>query len=134
MSSATPLITPAPSSTFATSTSSTASSLDAEASTSGKSVPVAAIAAPVVIGVLAIAGVVGLLFFLRRRKAASAGNKAENPYASPTYTPRGELEHGGVYEVQSPVQEMVGDSVKYRYELDSRPAEFEGGKPADPKH
>lgn len=53
---------------------------------------------------------------------------SSNPYAPPTYSPRGELEPGGVHEVQSPAQEMVGDAVKYRYELDSRPAELEGGK------
>lgn len=85
-----------------------------------------------VIGVLAIAGVVGLLFFLRRRKAAktavSSEAKSGNPYAAPAYAARGELEHGGVHEVQSPMQEMVGDVVKYRYELASRPAELEGGK------
>lgn len=95
-----------------------------QASNSSSSVPVAAIAAPVVIGVVAIAGIVGLLFFLRRRKAA----RKQNPYAPPTYTPRGELEQGEVHEVESPVQEVVGDSVKYRYELESRPAELEGEK------
>jgi len=54
--------------------------------------------------------------------------KSGNPYVAPAHTARGELEHGGVHEVQSPVQEMVGDVVKYRYELASRPAELEGGK------
>ena len=105
---------------------------------SSKSVPVAAIAAPVVIGVLAIAGVIGLLVFLRRRKAAS---KKENPYAPPGYKPgssegfagRNELEHGEVHEVESPVQEAVGDTVKYRHELETRPAELEGEKVAGNK-
>ncbi|KAJ4986362.1 hypothetical protein SVAN01_08179 [Stagonosporopsis vannaccii] len=129
-------ITAAPSSTFATSTSSTSSSPIPQPAPSSKTVPVAAIAAPVVIGVLAIAGVVGLLLFLRRRKAAKAAAvtaevKPENPYTPATYPSRGELEHGGVHEVQSPVQEMVGDTVKYRYELDNRPAELEGGKAGD---
>lgn len=100
-------------------------------STSSKSVPIAAIAAPVVIGVLAIAGVVGLLFFLRRRKAAS---KDENPHAPPIYRPEAELRYGEVHEVQNPAQELVGDAVKYRYELESSPAELEGAKQADRGH
>lgn len=96
---------------------------------SSKPVPVAAIAAPVVIGVLAIAGIVVLLFFLRRRKAAAKlGNS--NPYAPPTCTEasRGAA-HGDVHELLSPAREheVAGDAVKYRYELESRPAELDGG-------
>ena len=78
------------------------------------------------------------MVFLRRRKAAS---KKENPYAPPGYKPgssedfagRNELEHGEVHEVESPVQEVVGDTVKYRYELETRPAELEGEKVAGNK-
>ncbi|KAF2621461.1 hypothetical protein BU25DRAFT_238105 [Macroventuria anomochaeta] len=119
------VITPAPSSTFATSTFMTISSSTSQASTSSKYVPVAAIAAPVVIGVLAIASIVGLLFFLRRRKAVTA---KENPYAPPNDTSQGRLVHREVHEVQSPAQEVVGDTVKYQHELETRPAELEGEK------
>jgi hypothetical protein len=94
-----------------------------------KSVPVAAIAAPVVIGVLAIAGVVGLLFYIRRRKAAAKLEK-ENPFAPPAYKDesRGATAHGDVHELLSSAHqhEVPGDTVKYRYELQSRPAELEG--------
>ncbi|KAJ4376814.1 hypothetical protein N0V86_006932 [Didymella sp. IMI 355093] len=88
-----------------------------------------AIAAPVVIGVLAIAGVVGLLFFLRRRKAAAKLEK-ENPYAPTTHVneTRAGTADGDVHELLSPTDphEVPGDTVKYRYELESRPAELEG--------
>lgn len=94
-------------------------------SSSSKSVPVAAIAAPVVIGVLAIAGVVGLLFFLRRRKLASKQEK-ENPYVPSTPTTREEIGYAEVHEVESPAQEVAGDTVKYRYELETSPVELEG--------
>jgi hypothetical protein len=123
--SATPVITAPPSSTSAFIIAETSSN---QISQSSKSVPVAAIAVPVVIGVLVIAGIVGLLFFLRRRKAA----KKAGLYAPPECMPRGELGQGEVhkvYEVQevtNPAQEVVGDSVKYRYELETRPAELEG--------
>jgi flagellar basal body-associated protein FliL len=85
----------------------------------------------VVIGVLAIASVIGLLFFLRRRKATSKGAAAgpkeeQNPYLPPSYTPVRELDHGNVHEVEMPAQEVVGDTVKYRHELETRPAELEG--------
>lgn len=80
---------------------------------------------------LAIAGVVGLLFFLRRRKAAAKLEK-ENPYAPPTYADesRGGTAHGDVHELLSPTHEheVPGDTVKYRYELESRPAELEGDR------
>lgn len=133
-------ITPAPSSTVSTST---ASSSPPVAGSSRKSVPVAAIAAPVVIGVLAIASVVGLLFFLRRRKvtskaAAAAPKEGQNPYLPPSYTPVRELGHGNVHEVETPAQEVVGDTVKYRHELETkpletRPAELEGERAGAPK-
>ncbi|KAF9695403.1 hypothetical protein EKO04_006659 [Ascochyta lentis] len=128
----TPPITTAPSTlTTSISTSPSSASSSTQPSTARKSVPVAAIAAPVVIGILALLGVVCLLFFLRRRKAhanASTQNPyAQNGYAPPTYTPRGELEQAEVHEVQSPAHEMVGgESVKYRSELETRPAELEG--------
>ena len=78
------------------------------------------------------------MVFLRRRKA---GSRQKNPYAPPEYKPesserftgRNELEHGAVYEVESPVQEAVGDTVKYRHELETRPAELEGEKVAGNK-
>jgi hypothetical protein len=79
--------------------------------------------------VLAIAGIVGLLFFLRRRKAAAKLEK-ENPYAPPTYAgqSRARTADGDVHELLSPTDphEVPGDAVKYRYELESRPAELEG--------
>jgi flagellar basal body-associated protein FliL len=92
----------------------------------------------VVIGVLAIASVVGLLFFLRRRKAASkaaaaAPKEGQNPYLPPTYTPVRELGHGNVHEVGTPAQEVVGDTVKYRHELETRMAELEGERAGAPK-
>lgn len=40
---------------------------------------------------------------------------------------RDEMGYGEVHEVQSPPLEAVGDAVKYRYELETRPAELEGG-------
>ncbi|KAJ4335157.1 hypothetical protein N0V87_006311 [Didymella glomerata] len=126
---ATASITTAPSATPAVS-SAISTSTSAPQESSSKSVPVAAIAAPVVIGVLAIAGVVGLLFFLRRRKAAAKLEK-ENPYAPPTYADESRgTAHGDVHELLSPTHEheVPGDTVKYRYELESRPAELEGDR------
>jgi flagellar basal body-associated protein FliL len=92
----------------------------------------------VVIGVLAIASVVGLLFFLRRRKAtskaaAAAPKEGQNPYLPPSYTPVRELGHGNVHEVETPAQEVVGDTVKYRHELETRMAELEGERAGAPK-
>lgn len=118
---ATVVITAAPSSPLSSASSTPTSTSSPSTS---KPVPVAAIAAPIVIGVLAIVGIIGLLFFLRRRKAA----KKAGIYAPPTYTPRGELGHDEVQEVPSPAQEVMGDSVKYQYELETRPAELEGSK------
>ena len=54
----------------------------------------------------------------------------ENPYASPAYTEesRGATTHGDVHELLSPTygHEVPGSTVKYQYELESRPAELEG--------
>lgn len=44
-----------------------------------------------------------------------------------------ELEHGNVYEVGIPAQEVAGDTVKYRYELDHRPVELDDGGLTNPK-
>ncbi|KAH6644852.1 hypothetical protein C7974DRAFT_28876 [Boeremia exigua] len=128
------LITPAPSTTGAASSSNAASASSSATSAApasnlgGASVPVAAIAAPVVIGVIAIAGVIGLFFWLRRRRPAAAAVKDESR-APPTYS-HGELEPSTRHEVPNAVPEMAGaGAVKYRYELDSQAAELAGGKP-----
>jgi hypothetical protein len=64
---------------------------------------------------------------MRRRKATS---KKENPYTPPEYAEdRGgwrELGHGEVHEVENTIPEVAGDTVKYQYELETRPAELDG--------
>lgn len=101
---------------------------------SGRSVPVAAIVAPVVVGVFVIAGIVGLLLVLRRRRAASENaNAQEMPAGSapPTY-------HGGEMADNTPAAgELKGSTTRYAHELESRPyaepAELDGNGNEDEK-
>ncbi|KAF2690689.1 hypothetical protein K458DRAFT_398690 [Lentithecium fluviatile CBS 122367] len=97
------------------------------AASSRNTVPIAAIAAPVVIGVIAIAAVVGVLFYLRRKRGTkSTGSDHEIPpqYGAKSY-------YGGEMAGDAPaVGELKGSAEKYRYELENRevtePVELEG--------
>lgn len=61
---------------------------------------------------LVIAGVVGMVFWLRKTGLQR----------TPTQTPPGELQPDDVYKIIGPAQEVDGHSVKY--ELETRPAEL----------
>jgi hypothetical protein len=77
--------------------------------------------------VLALAGIVGLLFFLRRRKSAKADPYVEisvpptELHAPPVYVPRGELDSAG-----TPAQELPAEIVKYRFETRGGAVELDG--------
>ncbi|CAG8983429.1 hypothetical protein HYALB_00000598 [Hymenoscyphus albidus] len=122
-------ITAAPSVTAATVLPTTSAS-------SGSVVPLAAIVAPIVIGVLAIAGVIGMFFWLRKivlqKPQVDASSREPEPEtkAYKVSSPPSEVSRDSI-EVVSPVHEVVGDlnsrevdggSVKY--ELESAPAEL----------
>ncbi|KAF1960001.1 hypothetical protein CC80DRAFT_501292 [Byssothecium circinans] len=110
--------------------SATSTPISSSNSNSSNTVPVAAIAAPVVIGILAIATVAGFFFWLRRRRAAQENSTIElsgsqnftqnNP---PSYALGGVATHehyGSTRELRShtPVAQEVGsDIMKYRHEL-----------------
>ncbi|KAF2635914.1 hypothetical protein P280DRAFT_484278 [Massarina eburnea CBS 473.64] len=131
-------ITAAPSSTSAIASATATPTSDTDAN-SGK-VPVAAIAAPVIIGILAIAAVMCLLFWLRRRQVARKGgasevNGAATSHTPPSYTQSG-YEHFGprreLADNAPAAEEAPSDIAKYRYELEDRefmePVELEGGE------
>lgn len=96
---------------------------------SRNSVPIAAIVAPVVVGVFAIACIIGLLFVLRRRRrraanaAANAQEMADDPAPVALY--------GGEMAGDAPVAgEMKGSTVRYAHELETKeytePIELDG--------
>ncbi|CAG8958026.1 hypothetical protein HYFRA_00000370 [Hymenoscyphus fraxineus] len=112
--------------------------LPTTSASSGSVVPLAAIVAPIVIGVLAIAGVIGMFFWLRKRvlqkPQVDASSREPEPEpenkAYKASSPPSEVSRDSI-EVVSPVHEVVGDlnsrevdggSVKY--ELESTPAEL----------
>jgi hypothetical protein len=120
-----PVTSPPPTSLRPASTAppSSSASPSSPAESPKNSVPVAAIAAPVVIGVLAIAGVVGLLFWMRRRRNGAKSNPHEPPQPEHGYPTENRVSRAELpgYEV---LPEMPGGSVKYQHEMEVRPAEL----------
>lgn len=111
-------ITVAPTSPSSSITTTTSPSATIAPQNSSNTVPVAAIAAPVVIGVVAIGAVIGLVFWLRRRRGTKKEHDAAVDTAHPenlNYYPRGELGQDA-----AAMNEMPNGAEKYGHELESR--------------
>jgi hypothetical protein len=102
-----------------------------------KTVPIAAIVAPIVVGAIVIAGIIGILIYLRRRRATKQQGKAhELPSGQGAGSGSNACYASEMAGEGKIVHEMRGSETKdgaerYRYELDDQKplqrAELDGG-------